>query len=182
VTKYVVWLWRCLLSSIFSTSRLFNGFAWCHVCVFLVYRSPSFGDASHNACGGGNSFVVGGFSCWEVFVVDICLPCLMDVCVVVVIGLGSFLCSWDAGSVSVVARVDRAMSSLGWGRGLSPLCSFACIVVALSIRSCVCPDDVVRDSSILVQSLTPSSHRGGKCFKSMSAYLRVWYLVRRSLA
>ena len=40
---------------------------------------------------------------------------------VVVIGLGSFVCSWDAGSVSVVARVDNAMSSLGCGRGLSPV-------------------------------------------------------------
>ena len=58
--------------------------------------------------------------------------------------------SWDVGSVSVLASVERAMSSLGWGRGLSPLCSFACIAVALSIRSCVCPDVVVRDSSILV--------------------------------
>jgi len=81
---------------------------------------------------------------------------------IVVLGLRSFVCSWDAGRVSVVARVDRAMSSLGWGRVLSPLCSFACTDVALSIRSCVCPDDVVRDSSILVQSLTPSSHRGGQ--------------------
>jgi hypothetical protein len=82
------------------------------------------------------------------------------VCVVAVIGLESFVCSWNAGSVSVVARVIKAMSSLGGGRGLSPLCSFACIAYAFSIRSCVCPDDVVRDSSILVQSLTPSSHRG----------------------
>ncbi len=104
------------------------------------------------------------------------------VCVMVVIGLGSFVCSWDAGNVGVVARVDKAMSSLGCGRGLSPLCSFACIVVALSIRSCVCPDDVVCDSSILVQSLTPSSHRGAKCFKSLSAYLRGLHLVRSSLA
>jgi len=72
------------------------------------------------------------------------------VCVVVVIGLDSFVCSWDAGSVSVVARVDRTMSSLEWGRGLSSLCSFTCTDVALSIRSCVCPDGVVRDSSILV--------------------------------
>ena len=69
---------------------------------------------------------------------------------VVVTGLGSLVCSWDAGSVSVVARVDRTNSSLGWGRGLSPVCSFACTVVALSIWSCVCPDDVVCVSSILV--------------------------------
>ena len=73
------------------------------------------------------------------------------VCVVVLIGLDSFVCSWDAGSISVAARVDRSMSSLGWGRGLSPLCSFACTVDTLSIWSCVCPDDVVRDFSILVQ-------------------------------
>ena len=38
---------------------------------------------------------------------------LCMVCVVVVVGLGSFVCSWDAGSVIVVARVDRANSSLG---------------------------------------------------------------------
>jgi len=50
----------------------------------------------------------------------------------------------------VVARVDRAMSSLGWGRGSSPQCSFASTAVALSIRSYVCPDDVVFNSSILV--------------------------------
>jgi len=77
------------------------------------------------------------------------------VCVVVVVGLGRFLCPWAASSGSVVARVDRAMSSLGWGRGLSSLCSFACTAATLSISSCVCPDDVVRDSRILVQSLTP---------------------------
>ena len=35
------------------------------------------------------------------------------VCVVFVFGLGSFVCSWYAGVVSVVARVDRAM--LVWG-------------------------------------------------------------------
>ena len=102
------------------------------------------------------------------------------VCVVFVVGLGSLVCSWDAGSVSVVARVDRAMFRLGWGRGLSPLCSFACTIAALSIRSCVCPDYVVCDSSILVQSLTLSSQRGAKCFKSLSAYLRGWHLVRTS--
>ena len=104
------------------------------------------------------------------------------VCVVVVNGLGSLICSWDAGSVSVVARVDRANYSLGWGRGLSPVCSFACTAVALSIWSCVCPDDVVCVFSILVQSLTPSPHRGAKCFKSLSAYRRSWHRARTSLA
>ena len=33
--------------------------------------------------------------------------------VVVVVGVGSLVCSLDAGSASVMARVDRAMSSLG---------------------------------------------------------------------
>jgi len=66
------------------------------------------------------------------------------------------LCSWDVGSISVVAKVDRAVSSLDWGRGLSPLSSFAFTVLALSIWSCVCPDGVVRVSSILFQSITPS--------------------------
>ena len=56
-----------------------NGFAWCHVCVFLVCRSPSFGDASPHACVGGNCLIVGGFSCWEVFMVDILVTCLLDV-------------------------------------------------------------------------------------------------------
>ena len=93
------------------------------------------------------------------------------ICDVVVVDLGSFMCSWDASSISVVARVDRAVFSLGWGRDLSPLCSFVCTAVALSIWSCVCPDGVVRVSSILVQSLTPTSHRGTDCFKSLSAYL-----------
>ncbi len=40
-------------------------------------------------------------------------------CVVVVTCLGNLVCFWDAGSVSVVASVDNAISSLGWGRGLS---------------------------------------------------------------
>jgi hypothetical protein len=69
---------------------------------------------------------------------------LMNLChdacmarVVVVMGLGSLVCSWDAGSVNVVASVDRASSSLGCGRGLPPECSFACTAVAFSIRSCV---------------------------------------------
>ncbi len=59
------------------------------------------------------------------------------VCVVVVISLGSLVCSWDAGSVSVVASVDRANARLGCGRGLSLECSFACTVAVFSIRRCV---------------------------------------------
>ena len=92
-------------------------------------------------------------------------------CVVVVIVLGSLVCSRDARSVNVVASVDRANVSLGCGRGLSPASSFACTVVALSIRSCVRPVGVVCVSSIWAQSLIPSSHRGAKCFKSLSAYI-----------
>jgi hypothetical protein len=57
-------------------------------------------------------------------------------------------------------RVDRAMSSLMWGRDLSPLCRFACTAIALRILSYACPDGVIRISCIVVQSLTPSSHRG----------------------
>ena len=50
-----------------------------------------------------------------------------------VLCLGSLLCSWYAGSISVVARVDMVVFSLGWGQGLSPLCSVACTVDALRI-------------------------------------------------
>ena len=56
-----------------------NDFAWRHVYVPLVFRSPSFGDASTNACVGGNWLIVRGFSCWEVFMVDIFVTCLVDV-------------------------------------------------------------------------------------------------------
>ena len=70
------------------------------------------------------------------------------VCVAVVIGLGSLVCSWVAGSVSVVASVDIALSSLGWGLGLSLEYSFACTAAALSISSCVWPVGVVCDYSI----------------------------------
>ena len=104
------------------------------------------------------------------------------VCVVVVIGLGSLVYSWDTGSVSVVARVDRPNSSLGWGRGLSPVCSFAFIAVAFSIWICVCPDAVVCDYRNLVKTFSPSSHRGAKYFKSLFAYRRGWHRARRSLA
>jgi len=122
--------------------------------------------------------LVVGRSSW---LINLCHVSCM-VCVVFVVGLGSLVCSWGVGSVSVVARVDIARSSLGWGRGLSPLCSFACTVDASNTRNCVCPDDVDRVSTILVQSLTPSSHMGAKCFRSLSTYLRGWHFVRRSLA
>ena len=94
------------------------------------------------------------------------------VCVVITVGLGSLVCSWYAGCVSVVARVDRVVSSLGGGWGLSPVCSFACTALAFSISICFCPAAVVCVSSRLVQSHTPSSHRGARCFRSLSAYLK----------
>ena len=81
-----------------------------------------------------------------------------------------------------MARVDRANFSLGWGRGLSPVCSFAYTAIAFRNWICVCPDAVVCDSNILVQSFNPSSHRGAKCCKSLSAYRRGWHRVRSSLA
>ena len=72
--------------------------------------------------------MVGRFS-WLMYLCHV--SCM--VCVVIFVGLGSLVCSWDAGCVSVVARVDRAISSLGRGRGLSPVCSFACTALAFSI-------------------------------------------------
>ena len=100
----------------------------------------------------------------------------------VVMCLGSLLCSWYVGSIRVVARDARARSSLWWNRGLSPMCSLSCTVFTLSIWSCVCPDGVVRGYSILVLSLTFSSHRGARCFKSVSVYLRVWHRFLSYLA
>ena len=94
------------------------------------------------------------------------------VCVVVTVGLGSLWCSWCAGCVSVVARVDRAISSFGGGWGLSPVCRLACIALAFSICICVCPVAVICFSKRLVQSHTPSSHKGARCFRSRSAYRR----------
>ena len=45
-----------------------------------------------------------------------------------VVCLDSLLCSCFAGSISVADRVDRAVCSLGLGRGLSPLCNFALLL------------------------------------------------------
>ncbi len=82
------------------------------------------------------------------------------ICVCVVVCVGSLLCSWDVGRCSVVDRVDRVVSSLVGGRGLSPLCSFACTAGELRILSCVRPDYVIRVSSIL-SSHSPSTPIGG---------------------
>jgi hypothetical protein len=72
------------------------------------------------------------------------------ICVCIGVCLGSLLCSWDADRSRVAARVGRVVSSLVWGRDLSPLYSFACIDVTLSIWSFICPDGVVRVSNIAV--------------------------------
>ena len=78
---------------------------------------------------GGNCLIVGGFDCWEVFWLMYLCHVSWMLFYVIFVGLGSLMCFWDAGSISVAARVDRAESSLGWGRGLSPLCGFACTAV-----------------------------------------------------
>jgi len=54
------------------------GFTACRVCVFLVCRSASFSCASPDACVGGNCFVVGVFDCWEVFLVNVLVPCFVE--------------------------------------------------------------------------------------------------------
>ena len=95
---------------------------------------------------------------------------------------GSFRCAWDVGSACVIAKVEMALSSLVLGRVLSPLCSFACTTVSLSLCIFGCPCDVVRVSNTCVQSLAPSSHRGARCFKNWSAYLRGWHWFRNCLA
>ncbi len=63
--------------------------------------------------------IVGRF-CWFMYVCHVSWM----ICDVAAVGLGSLVCSWDDGSIRMASRVDRAVSSLGWGRGLSPLCSF----------------------------------------------------------
>jgi hypothetical protein len=72
------------------------------------------------------SLIVGRFS-WLVYLCHVS----GIICVDVVMCLGSFLCSWNASSISVAARVDRAVASLGWGRGLSPL--YRCYVKYLEL-------------------------------------------------
>ena len=51
----------------------------------------------------------------------------------VVVSLGNFGCAWDAGSASVAAKVEMALSNLVVGRVLSLLCSFACNAASLSM-------------------------------------------------
>ena len=97
----------------------------------------------------------------------------------------SFRCACDAGITSVASKIEMALSNLAvgpLGRVLSPLCSFAYTVAALSMCIYGCPCGVVRFSNNCVQSLAPSSHRGAKCFNSRFAYLRGWHWFRSCLA
>ena len=94
---------------------------------------------------------------------DVCIFLDLDVVV-----SGSFRCSWDAGSVRVVLSVVSAVSRLLFGRCWSPLCSLACIAFAFSIYMSVCASGVVCLSRIGVQSDTPSSHMGTRCFSTLS--------------
>ena len=41
-------------------------------------RTSSFCGASPKTCVGGDCLVVGGFDCWEVFLVDVLASCLLD--------------------------------------------------------------------------------------------------------
>ncbi len=54
-------------------------------------------------------------------------------CVLYVVGLGSYLCSWVVRRIRVVLSVDRASSKLLLMRFLSPLLSLACIAFMLSM-------------------------------------------------
>ena len=99
----------------------------------------------------------------------------MMTCVCVIAYLVSLWCSWDSGSASDDLRIDSAASRLVVGRGLSPLCSLACSAVALSFYIWVCPCGGVQFSSNGVYSLTPSSQRGAKYFRSLPTYLRGWH-------
>ena len=64
------------------------GFARCHVRVFLVCRLASFCGASLDTCVSDNCFVVVGFGGWEVFLVDVFVPCL-------VYGSGAYCCRFE---------------------------------------------------------------------------------------
>ena len=105
-------------------------------------------------------------------------------CVLFVVGLGSFLCSWFDGRVRVVRRVDMASSRLLLMRCWSPHLRLAWIALVLSMRTSLCLVGVVCFSRIGVQFVTPSSHNGARCFSNMSKKLsgRHWYLICLSYA
>jgi len=125
VTRYVVWLLRYLWSCISKTSYgvfmyspgVMYVCSWCVARRLLVVSLPTLGwvvIVSELV-----SLMWGRFS-WFTYLYHVAwMICVGVVC------LGSFLCSWYAGSVRVDARVDRAVYILWRGRGLSPLCSFA---------------------------------------------------------
>ncbi len=74
------------------------------------------------------------------------------------------------------------MASLLLGRDWSPFGRLACVADVLLMWICV---DLVGDVlffSIAVQSLTPSSQRGARCFRSLLAYLSGRQCSRRCLA
>jgi len=82
--------------------------------------------------------------------------------VCIVASLGSLRCILADGSASFALTLDIAVSRFAVGRALPPLCSLAHAVVAFSMYIWVCPCGAVHFSSNGVQSLTPSSHRGGQ--------------------
>jgi hypothetical protein len=56
--------------------------------------------------------------------------------------------------------------------------SFACIAFTFNMYTSACPAGVICFSRISVQSVTPSPHRGARCFNSLSEYLRGWHWFR----
>jgi len=103
-------------------------------------------------------------------------------CVLYVVDLRSFLCSWFAGRGRVVLGVNIASSRLLLMRCRSQLLSLACIALVSSMSNSACPTVVVCFSRIGVQSETPSPHRGAMCFSSLSEKLSGWHWFRRCLS
>ena len=79
----------------------------------------------------------------------------------------------------MVRRDDMASSRLLLMRCWSPQLSLAWNALVWSMRTSVCPVVVVCFSRIGVQSMTPSSHNGAKCFSNLSENLsgRHWILI-----
>jgi hypothetical protein len=105
---------------------------------------------------------------------DVCIGCVLFE-----VNLGSFLCSRFDGRVRVVRRVDMASSRLVLMRCWSPHLRLALIAFVLSMCTSMCP---VGDRCFYrncVQFVTPSSHIGAKCLRSLSEKLsgRHWVLI-----
>jgi hypothetical protein len=90
---------------------------------------------------------------------DVCIYWDLDVGV-----FGTLRCSWDVWNVRVALSVVSAVSKLLFGRCWSPLCSLTCIAFVFSMYMSVCPSGAFCFSRIGVQSDTPSSYRGAKCY------------------